>query len=89
MQWGFAAIIILGGLGGAFFAPPERRLAELAERDIAASGAGEVALSAEHRSLRQLVMRVNLAADALILLTIFFMASQTGADAPRVGQTHA
>ena len=37
IQWGLGAIIVLGALGGAFFAPRERRLAELAERDIAAA----------------------------------------------------
>ena len=37
VQWGLAVIIVLGALGGAFFAPRERRLAELAERDIAAA----------------------------------------------------
>src|SRR5689334_12869930 len=34
VQWGFAVLIILGALGGAFFAPQERKLAELAERDV-------------------------------------------------------
>jgi hypothetical protein len=79
VQWGFGAIIILGGLGGAFFAPRERRLAELAERDIAASGAGEVTFSAEYRSLRQQVMTVGLLANVLIIATIYFMVAQTGA----------
>src|SRR6185312_801284 len=35
VQWGLGAIILLGGLGGAYLAPRERKLAELAERDIA------------------------------------------------------
>src|SRR4051812_45341400 len=34
------AILVLLGLAGAYFAPRERKLAELAERDIAASGPG-------------------------------------------------
>ena len=37
VQWGLGVIIVIGGLGGAFFAPRERKLAELAERDIAAA----------------------------------------------------
>src|SRR5258708_10858660 len=37
VQWGLAVIIVLGALGGAFFAPRERKLAELADRDIAAA----------------------------------------------------
>jgi hypothetical protein len=84
VQWGFGAIIVLGGLGGAFFAPRERRLAALAERDIAAAdqgsaGAGQVTFSAEYKALRQQVMLVGLLANLLVLLTIYFMVAQTGA----------
>jgi hypothetical protein len=84
VQWGLAVIILLGALGGAFFAPRERRLAELAERDL--SAAGEItpgdsgfAFGADYKALRQLVFRVNVAANVLILLTIYFMTAQTGA----------
>jgi hypothetical protein len=84
VQWGLAVIIVLGGLGGAFFAPRERRLAELAERDIAAAdqaspGAPNVVFGAEYKALRRLVFRVNVLANVLILLTIYFMTAQTGA----------
>jgi hypothetical protein len=79
VQWGFGVIIVIGALGGAFFAPRERRLAELAERDIASSGQDEVSFSEEYKALRLLVFRVNLFASLLILLTIYFMATQTGA----------
>jgi hypothetical protein len=84
VQWGFGAIVVLGALGGAFFAPRERRLAELAERDIAAadqasSGEQNVVFGIEYKSLRQQLFRVNLAANALVLLTIYFMTAQTGA----------
>jgi hypothetical protein len=84
VQWGFAVIVILGALGGAFFAPRERRLAELSERDIAASdasspGSREVVFSAEYKALRQQVFLVNLLGNVLILLTIYFMTAQTGA----------
>jgi hypothetical protein len=84
VQWGLAVIILLGALGGAFFAPRERRLAELAERDIAAAdqtapGEANVVFSGEYKALRQLVFRVNLLANVLILLTIYFMTAQTGA----------
>jgi len=80
VQWGFGAIIVLGALGGAYFAPRERRLAELAERDVtkAAPGAA-VEFSTEYKSLRQQVFRVNLFGNLLILTTIYFMVTQTGA----------
>src|ERR1700729_3876036 len=80
VQWGFGAIIVLGALGGAYFAPRERRLAELAERDVAkAAPGGAVEFSAEYTSLRQQVFRVNLFGNLLILATIYFMVTQTGA----------
>lgn len=79
VQWGLGAIIVLGGLGGAFFAPHERRLAELAERDVAAAGDGEVTWSAEYTAVRQRVAMVGYASNLLVLLTIYFMTAQTGA----------
>jgi hypothetical protein len=78
VQWGLGVIILLGALGGAFFAPRERKLAELATRDVAAAGDGEVVFSAEYRALRQQVLTVNLISNILILLTIYFMTAQTG-----------
>ena len=79
VQWGLAVIIVLGALGGAFFAPRERKLGELAERDVAASGNGEVRFSAEYLALRRQVSIVGYVAAALVLLTIYFMTAQTGA----------
>ena len=47
-------LIALLGLGGAFFAPNERRAAELSARDVAAAGAGRPghALARVQRALR-------------------------------------
>jgi hypothetical protein len=78
VQWGIAVIVVLGALGGMYFAPRERKLGELAERDVAAAGGGEVVFSAEYKALRQQVFRVNLIGNILILLTIYFMTAQTG-----------
>ena len=78
VQWGLAAIVVLGGLGGAFFAPQERKLAQLAERDIAAAGDGEVAWSNEYSALRRRVALVGYASNVLVLLTIYFMTTHTG-----------
>jgi hypothetical protein len=84
VQWGLVVIVVIGALGGVFFAPRERRLAELAERDIAAAdqtapGESNVVFGAEYKALRQQVLAVGLVANVLILLTIFFMTAQTGA----------
>src|SRR5436305_12950196 len=45
VQWGLGVAILLGALGGLYFAPRERRLAELSERDLAAAGGGGVSWS--------------------------------------------
>jgi hypothetical protein len=84
VQWGLGVIVVLGGLGGAFFAPRERRLAELAQRDVAEAdrtspGAGEIAFSDEYRALRRQLFLVNLGANVLVLLTIYFMTAHTRA----------
>jgi len=84
VQWGLVVIVVLGALGGVFFAPRERRLAELAERDIAAAdqtapGEPHIVFSAEYKALRRQVLSVGLLANVLILLTIYFMTAQTGA----------
>jgi hypothetical protein len=91
VQWGIGAIVVLGALGGAFFAPRERRLAALATRDLAQAGgatgqaggaseqAGGFAFGEEYRALRRQLFAVNLAANVLVLLTIYFMTAQTGA----------
>ena len=66
--FGLLAVLVILGLGGAFFSPRERRLAELAERDLAA---GE--LSEEYQALGVQVARVGAAVSLLVLVTVLFM----------------
>jgi uncharacterized membrane protein len=63
-------LIVIGGLGGAFFAPKERQLAALATRDLGA-GAGE--LSAEYDALFRRVAVGGYTVCVLVLIAIFFM----------------
>lgn len=79
VQWGITVIVVLGALGGAFFAPRERRLAELAEQDVAAAVPGSEVVGTEYKRLRAQVFRVNVVANVLVLLTIYFMTAHTGA----------
>lgn len=62
-------LIVLLGLGGAFFSPRERKLAELAE-----SKPG----SPEYLAALDLVKKVGGLADLLILVAIFFMVAKPG-----------
>jgi uncharacterized membrane protein len=68
-------LIVIGGLGGMVFAPSERRLAELARRDLA--GGGE--LSDEYDALFRRVAFFGAVTMALVLIAIFFMAAKPGA----------
>ena len=77
VQWGLGAVVVIGGLEGSVMIKGEKRLAELAERDLAASPAGEAQFSEEYRAQ---LKRLSLAGSLLVLLvvvTIYFMAAQT------------
>lgn len=79
VQWGFAAAIVLGALAGMFFTPIERRLVEIATRDVAAAAEGEVILSTEYRAQSKRLATVGALSSVLVLVTIYFMATHTGA----------
>jgi hypothetical protein len=70
---GLVIVIVLLGLGGAFFAPNERKLAQLATRDVAAAGDGEVSLSADYEAVAGRVRMVGIASNVLILVAVFVM----------------
>jgi uncharacterized membrane protein len=65
-------LIVIGGLGGMFFAPNDRKLGELATRDLADGGE----LSAEYNALFRRVAIGGLTVCALVLIAIFFMAAK-------------
>jgi uncharacterized membrane protein len=65
-------LVIIGGLGGMFFAPNERKLGQIARRDL--EGGGE--LSAEYDDLFRRVAVGGFATMALVLVAIFFMVAK-------------
>ena len=67
-------LVLIGGLGGMFFAPNERKLGELARRDLAAGSE----LSAEYDDLFRRVAAAGFVTMALVLVAIFFMAAKPG-----------
>jgi small-conductance mechanosensitive channel len=70
------AILVILGLGGAYFAPRDRRLAELARRDIeAAAQGGEVVFSREYEDLGRQVGTVGAFVSLLVVLVIFIMVA--------------
>ncbi len=73
VQAPFTILIVLIPLVPLYFGRTETKLAGLAERDIAASGHGDVTLSPEFDSLlRQLKIVIRLA-NVAILVALFFM----------------
>jgi hypothetical protein len=77
VQWGLAVAIAIGGIEGAYLGRRERRLVEVADRDVAAAGEGPVTFSAEHDSLVRRIGAVGALMDLLVVLTIYFMATRT------------
>jgi hypothetical protein len=76
VQWGIGVVVILGAVEGSFMIPREKKLAELAERDVANGGAQ---WSPEYLALRKRVGGVGAAMGGLVVVTIFLMATHAGA----------
>jgi uncharacterized membrane protein len=62
----------------AYFIPEDRRLQRIAERDIAASGGGEVAISAEYRRRVWLESMAGVVADLLVIAAVYLMVTKPG-----------
>lgn len=71
----FLIAIVLGGLNGAYFIPSDRRLAPLAERDLAATG--DVSDDYQRQARRQGML--GALAGVLVLLAVFLMVTKPGA----------
>jgi hypothetical protein len=86
-KWGIVAAIALGVITGAYLAPREARLAQMAERDLRTDSdvlSGERDLSAdsgvlsrEYRALSSQVSRVTTFASLIVLATILVMIAHT------------
>jgi hypothetical protein len=76
VQWGIGAIVVIGGLVGAVMIPTSKKAQEAIERDIAAAGDGELAVSDDYRRLARRLGVVGGLLSLLVLLTILFMATK-------------
>jgi hypothetical protein len=74
VQWGVAAVIVLGGLEGALVTPRSGRLAELASRDVEMARGQDVTWSPEYQTAGRQVEMVRAGMALIVALTIFFMA---------------
>jgi uncharacterized membrane protein len=72
---GLVIIIVLLGMGGAFFSPRERRLADLAERDARSESRQP---SEEYLRARVPVERAGQLSGLLVIVAIFLMVTKLG-----------
>ena len=84
VQWGIAAVIVIGGLEGSLITRRSGRLADLAERDLAATGvpSGGQRVSAQWsedylRGQRLLTIGGTLI-QVIVVITVFLMATHAG-----------
>jgi hypothetical protein len=82
VQWGLGAVIVIGAGVGAYMIPREGKLVEVAERDLAAVGAGAASesppWSGEFRALQKQVAIGGAVLDLIVVVTIFLMATHAG-----------
>jgi hypothetical protein len=71
---GLAIVVVLIVVGATFFDRHEARAIALAERDVAAAGAGDVVLSEEYLEVSRRFGRAGAVASLLIVIAVFFMA---------------
>jgi hypothetical protein len=73
---GLVAIALLLGLIYGVFIPNGRRVAQLAERDIEASGSGDVNFSDEFWRTAAVSRRLGPVAGIIVILAIYFMVAK-------------
>jgi uncharacterized membrane protein len=73
-----AIVIVLAVMLGAYFIPEDRRLERMVERDIDASGSGEVALSAEYVRRVRIEAALGTVADLLVIAAVYLMVTKPG-----------
>jgi hypothetical protein len=73
VQWGIAAVVVLGALEGAYMIRASKKLAEIAQRDVDATPSGEVTWSDEYVSARTRYDQVGVLMLGIVLVTAFLM----------------
>jgi uncharacterized membrane protein len=73
VQWGFAAVVVIGALVGAVMIPTAKRAEQLAARAATPDGGGGAGLGEEYRAAVRRLSTVGALLSALVLITILFM----------------
>jgi len=74
VQWGLAAVVVIGALVGSVMIPAAKRAEEAARRDLADAGESDFQPGAEYQALARRLNLVGSGLGVLVLATILFMA---------------
>lgn len=74
VQWGLAAVIVIGALVGAVMIPTAKRAEEAVRRDLESAGAGDFQPGSDYTAIVRRLNLVGSGLGVLVLLTILFMA---------------
>jgi len=73
-----AIVVVLALMLGAYFIPEDRRLQRMVERDIEASGSGDVVLSTEYLRRVRVEAALGTVADVLVIAAVYLMVTKPG-----------
>jgi len=76
VQWGLAAALVIGALIGSVMIPTAKRAEQIAARDIATAGEGNVEMSEDYRASVRRLSIVGSLLSTIVLVTILFMVIQ-------------
>jgi hypothetical protein len=79
VQWGLGVAIVIGALVGAVMIPTAKKAEAIAAAELARAGEGQADMSSEYQALVKRLTVVGTTLSLLVLLTIYFMATHTGA----------
>jgi uncharacterized membrane protein len=73
VQWGLAAVVVIGGLVSSVMIPTAKRAEQLAQRAVDAPSEGGAGPGDEYRAAVRRLQSVGALLSALVLVTILFM----------------
>jgi len=74
VQWGFAAVIVIGAVLGVVLIPASKKAEALATRDLGAAGGEPGEMSDEYKAVVRRITIWGSMISVLVLITILFMA---------------
>ena len=75
----FLIVLVIGGLLGGYFIPADRRLAAMAEAELAAGGGGPVTMSESYLVQARREGQIGALVGFLLVVAIFLMITKPGA----------